>query len=570
MAFNKRTWKGRQGVGLNKFSINGATPVTVVNQPDSITEVGDALSAGNLNDLEDRIADAFDETASQEEVTDLKNACDALDKRVENLEEKAGDYTEVDVKSVYSVPTGKAKNMVLPKIEGVSRAENQLADVLQLGNNDGLTYTLGNNGAVTISGTTTKAEFRRLVDSATFNNNHYYLITASSILPEGYSFGSSYNANNRQYFIGQPTISSNEGIFYVAYQNGKNCAWTGYINIRDLTLYFNGTIPSDADTIAKIQTNYPWLLTPSSYGTSMVKTRYEGFTSVGVNIWDEVWEIGGYRTDNGDYYNVNDCIRDKNYIKVIPSTTYYAVSPNIYVMYYDVNKNFIQYNGSSVSNGTFTTPSNCQYIRFSVASSYGTTYNHDIQICLNSASDKTTYHPYSKHTLSLPTPIELGSAGSVAEKAYLNEDGEAWKTNPLDGVDMGTMNWGYDSTYAFFYYLMNDRKEGIDFIADGYTNVGAVTDPNMANVPTMSIASNSVSGKWVYIKNTSKNASDLVNGHASWLEGVMLYYALPTPDPDTPLTVLTDNWIATEGGGTLEAVKTYPIDDSFTVGYLTL
>lgn len=59
MAFNKRTWKGRQGTGLNKFSIDGATPVTVVNQPDYISEQGDALSAGNLNDLENRIYNEF-------------------------------------------------------------------------------------------------------------------------------------------------------------------------------------------------------------------------------------------------------------------------------------------------------------------------------------------------------------------------------------------------------------------------------------------------------------------------------------------------------------------------------
>lgn len=59
MAFDKRTWKGRQGTGLNKFSIDGATPVTVVNQPDYISEQGDALSAGNLNDLENRIYNEF-------------------------------------------------------------------------------------------------------------------------------------------------------------------------------------------------------------------------------------------------------------------------------------------------------------------------------------------------------------------------------------------------------------------------------------------------------------------------------------------------------------------------------
>ena len=59
MAFVKKTWKGRQGTGLNKFSIGGASPVTIVNQPDTLTEAGDALSAGNLNDLETRIDNEF-------------------------------------------------------------------------------------------------------------------------------------------------------------------------------------------------------------------------------------------------------------------------------------------------------------------------------------------------------------------------------------------------------------------------------------------------------------------------------------------------------------------------------
>lgn len=74
MAFNKRLWKGRQGTGLNKFSINGATPVPVINQPDSVTEQGDALSAGNLNDLEDRIYDAFDDIADGTQVVGKANA----------------------------------------------------------------------------------------------------------------------------------------------------------------------------------------------------------------------------------------------------------------------------------------------------------------------------------------------------------------------------------------------------------------------------------------------------------------------------------------------------------------
>jgi hypothetical protein len=55
MAFQKKDWQARQGTGLNKFSINGAAPVTLVNVPDSVSIPGDAFSRENMNDLETRI-----------------------------------------------------------------------------------------------------------------------------------------------------------------------------------------------------------------------------------------------------------------------------------------------------------------------------------------------------------------------------------------------------------------------------------------------------------------------------------------------------------------------------------
>lgn len=64
MAYNRRTWLARLGTGLNKFSIDGATAVTIVNQPDSVTQQGDALSATNLNDLESRIQGGFTQVES--------------------------------------------------------------------------------------------------------------------------------------------------------------------------------------------------------------------------------------------------------------------------------------------------------------------------------------------------------------------------------------------------------------------------------------------------------------------------------------------------------------------------
>lgn len=59
MAFQTKVWRARQGVGLNKFSIGGAAPVTLVNMPDQVLVAGDAFSEENMNDLEQRIAAAL-------------------------------------------------------------------------------------------------------------------------------------------------------------------------------------------------------------------------------------------------------------------------------------------------------------------------------------------------------------------------------------------------------------------------------------------------------------------------------------------------------------------------------
>lgn len=62
MAFVKRNWLARIGIGLNKFIIgnkDGEGKQTLTNSPDSVTQQGDVISADNLNDLEDRIEDEF-------------------------------------------------------------------------------------------------------------------------------------------------------------------------------------------------------------------------------------------------------------------------------------------------------------------------------------------------------------------------------------------------------------------------------------------------------------------------------------------------------------------------------
>ena len=62
MAFVKRNWLARIGIGLNKFIIGDRDSQgkrTLTNSPDSVSQEGDVISADNLNDLEDRIDSAF-------------------------------------------------------------------------------------------------------------------------------------------------------------------------------------------------------------------------------------------------------------------------------------------------------------------------------------------------------------------------------------------------------------------------------------------------------------------------------------------------------------------------------
>lgn len=62
MAFVKRVWKDRISEYPNRRTINDGNvtkQVTVGRDEGSVTEEGDAFSASNMNDLEDRIEAAF-------------------------------------------------------------------------------------------------------------------------------------------------------------------------------------------------------------------------------------------------------------------------------------------------------------------------------------------------------------------------------------------------------------------------------------------------------------------------------------------------------------------------------
>lgn len=129
----------------------------------------------------------------------------------------------------------------------------------------------------------------------------------------------------------------------------------------------------------------------------------------GFNLWDEEWEVGAINTSNGQNAAVATTIRSKNYIPCIPSTTYYKLAlQNVLIFYYDANKTYLSF-GTWGKNVTFTTPSDCRYLRFYVYPSYGTTYNHDICINISDTAKNGQYEPYNGATYSADWTDEAGT-----------------------------------------------------------------------------------------------------------------------------------------------------------------
>ena len=129
----------------------------------------------------------------------------------------------------------------------------------------------------------------------------------------------------------------------------------------------------------------------------------EGYTEAnitrcGVNLWDEETESGSINSLGQDTLSGTQ-IRTVGYVSVKPSTTYYLKTPkNIGLFYYDASKTLIS-SALGTANTTFTTPSNCAFMRWYFIPDYGTTYNNDTSI--NYPSTDTTYHPYNGQTYTI-------------------------------------------------------------------------------------------------------------------------------------------------------------------------
>lgn len=159
----------------------------------------------------------------------------------------------------------------------------------------------------------------------------------------------------------------------------------------------------------------------------------------GVNVWDEEFESGYYDVnDNGVPKPSGSWARSKNAIKVSSNYSYYALAShtNFVVLFYDINNNLISYNGA-LKNTAFTPPANTVWMRF-----YGTPSGFENDTCINYPSTDTDYHAYSGNTYTIQLDDTCYGGSLNVTTGMLTVDKGV--------VDMGTLNWVYDSTYNRF------------------------------------------------------------------------------------------------------------------------
>ena len=169
-------------------------------------------------------------------------------------------------------------------------------------------------------------------------------------------------------------------------------------------------------------------------------------TRTGINIWDEEWETGTIRNDNGQDSSSDTSIRFKNYVSVKPETTYRYVNgsgASGAVHFYNESKTQLSVVSVNTSNAyTFTTPATCAYIRYNTNTSYGGTYLNDISI--NYPSTDTVYHAGHVQTVTIDLDgtryggvLDVPAGTLTVDRVYEEFDGsadETWTTEYVNGT----------------------------------------------------------------------------------------------------------------------------------------
>lgn len=255
----------------------------------------------------------------------------------------------------------------------------------------------------------------------------------------------------------------------------------------------------------------------------------------GVNLWDEVMELGDIRSDNGNTQDSSSYLRSKNFIPIMSETSMYFRTPSTirkWLFFYDANYGYL---GSDTvicgnSNVTFSSPINACFMKFLVAvSDYGSSsYQNDICINISNTNINGQYFPFVANDT-----FEI-ALGQTAYGGTLDVTSGVLTIDRVS-VNLGTLSWTHRSDIAtgvFASGSLTGRKISADVspICEAYGYEGYVTGADqMANKPNGSMCFYylpNTTNPIIYIKDTSYSNADTFK---TAVNGVYLCYELATP-----------------------------------------
>ena len=204
---------------------------------------------------------------------------------------------------------------------------------------------------------------------------------------------------------------------------------------------------------------------------------------------------------------------------------------------YDDNKNFVAPIISDSDIAPLVVPNGVSYIRLTI---WGIYYeNGDKSVAqLEKGSTPTDYEPYQGNIATLSDIVLRSIPNVTKDKLFKDTDG-LWKVDRKCGVvDLGTLAWTYNSTYAVFAVNVNTYTS---FPTSGPNNMGvcskylvheSVVASELVNYDdTIFICpDNWSSSKWLLVRDTSYTDATTFK---SAMSGAMLVYELATPTYET-------------------------------------
>lgn len=273
----------------------------------------------------------------------------------------------------------------------------------------------------------------------------------------------------------------------------------------------------------------------------------------GANQWDEDWEAGRYNPNTGEP-TAEPGIRCKNFIPVVDGQSYYLycgsqVTNDFRILYYDDNKTLLSTSPWITPNAVITLTA-ASYIKFYVATAYGSVYKNDIAI--NYPSTVTTYSPYSNlcpisgtDTVNVYVAESYDPAAAPEATVSLGAERFGGTAEIVSGTgsegyaeaDLGELNWSLHNNTASrqaWYTASLTFKPAIDgnHAIDAYCDIAKVVSYNATWTPYVVSTNTATTGTGlIFCVEPSKYAD--ATEFAAAMSGVKLVYPLATPTPYT-------------------------------------